>query len=169
MENFKGIVKGNLIKNLPISVEDIEQAEQIYGPDLYALKGKATRTTPKSVVNDEIKIPSELISKNNKLDLCIDVIYVCGIPFLASIDKQIKYRCVVYLESRESDDFYKAIDAILRKYNKARFTVAMIHCDREFKPIMNNVIDSMEDVVMNYANPQDHVPEIERSNHTLKE
>ena len=81
LDNFKGIVKGNLIKNLPINVVDIEQAEQIYGPDLYAIKGKTTRKSPKPVVNDQIVIPSELIAKNTKLDLCIDVIYVCGIPF----------------------------------------------------------------------------------------
>ena len=169
MANFKAIVKGNMIKNLPISVEDIERAEKIYGPDIYALKGKTTRKSPKPVVNDTITIPKELLEKNYQVELCMDVIYVCGIPFLASIDKQVKYRSVVYLESKHSEDFYKALDMILRKYNKAGFVVNLIHCDREFKPLMNEVIDNMEKVVMNYANSLDHVPEIERHNRTLKE
>ncbi len=42
----------------------------------------------------------------------------------------------------------------------------MIHCDREFKSIMNKVIDNIDDVVMNYANPLDNVSEIEQSNRT---
>ncbi len=161
LKNFKAIVKGNMIKNIPISVDDIDRAEKIYGPDIYAIKGKSTRSAPKPVVNNLIEIPKELITKNYKLDLCIDVVYVCGIPFLTGIDKQIKYRSVVYLDGRESIDFYKAINAILRKYNKAGFIVSMIHCDREFKSLMNKVIDEMDGVVMNFANPLDCIPKIE--------
>ncbi len=81
LENFKGIIKGNMIKNLPITIDDVMRAEKIYGPDIFALKGKSTRKTPKAVVNDQIQIPKELIENNLKLDLCIDVVYVCGISF----------------------------------------------------------------------------------------
>ena len=44
----------------------------------------------------------------------------------------------------------------------------MIHIDREFKPIMDEVEDEM-DVKMNYANKGEHILKAERNNHTLKD
>ena len=39
MRDFKSMVRDNLIKNCPISMEDVTNALKIYGPDILA-KGK---------------------------------------------------------------------------------------------------------------------------------
>ena len=57
---------------------------------------------------------------------------------------------------------------LLREYNKAGFVITMIHCDSEYKSLMDEVNDKL-DIVMNYANAQDHVPEAERNNRVIKE
>ena len=44
VENFKHLIRMNAIRNCPVTVEDVNLAEQIYGPDISALKGKSTRT-----------------------------------------------------------------------------------------------------------------------------
>jgi hypothetical protein len=54
---FKAIRKTNAIKNLPITMEDINIAEKIISPDIGALKGKTTRQKPAPVVTDYIEIP----------------------------------------------------------------------------------------------------------------
>jgi hypothetical protein len=80
MENFKLLLQMNVIKNCPVTVEDIHIAEKICGPDVSSLKGKSTRRKPKPVRKDLIKIPEELIMKHHDIQLCIDTMYVneCG-------------------------------------------------------------------------------------------
>jgi hypothetical protein len=52
VNDFKAILKMNAIRNLPITIEDIKLAEQIFGPDIGSLKGKTTRGKPSPVVSD---------------------------------------------------------------------------------------------------------------------
>ena len=100
--------------------------------------------------------------------MCIDGMYVSKRGFLTSIDKTIRFRCAVTIPNRKTEEFYNAIDVILRLYNGAGFTVITIHADREFKTLFDEVKDNL-DVTMNYAPAGDHVPEAERNNRTLKE
>jgi len=72
------------------------------------------------------------------------------------------------MESRTSAESFKRIDMVLRHYNKAGFTIKKIYCDGEFKHMMDQVCDELG-VEMNYANPDEHVPEIERSIRVIKE
>ena len=46
--------------------------------------------------------------------------------------------------------------------------VSRIHADIEFGAVLEPIRDVFE-LDINYANPQDHVPEAERNNRTLKE
>jgi hypothetical protein len=97
----KNLVRANMIKDCPVSVKDINIAEQIFGPSMSVLKGKSRRKTPKTVMKDSIEIPKELMLKHYVVELCIDTMYI-------------------------------------------------------------------NQVVMNYANAGDHVPEAERNNQTFQ-
>ena len=46
--------------------------------------------------------------------------------------------------------------------------ITTIHCDGEYRGMMDKVSNNM-DVKMNFTNAQDHVPEAERKNRTIKE
>ncbi len=61
----------NIIKNCPVTVEDVNMADQIFGPDMSSLKGKSTRQKPRPVRKDLIEIPKELIAKHKDVKLCI--------------------------------------------------------------------------------------------------
>ena len=87
---------------------------------------------------------------------------------LTAIDRSIRFRSVVPIDTKTQSDYYKALDVIFRQYNKGGFVIKTIYCDGEYRAMMNKVSDDL-DVVMNYTNASDHVPEAERNNRTIKE
>jgi hypothetical protein len=167
LESFKHALRTNLIKNCPVTTQDAINAEHIFGPDVGAIKGKTTRKPPPVVRDDHIEIPDEIKNRDN-LTLCMDIMYVWGLPTLTAVDKTIRYRSAEPLDDRTTKSLYSSLDVILREYNKAGHTITSIHCDREFRRMMNPVSDEL-DVEMNYTNTDDHVPEAERNNRVLKE
>jgi hypothetical protein len=48
VHDFKAIIQTNAIRNLPITLEDIETVEMVFGPDIGALKGKTVGTKTSS-------------------------------------------------------------------------------------------------------------------------
>ena len=80
MRDFETIVKMNGIRNNPVVSEDIRIMKEIYGDyNVFALKGKATRSKPKVVRKDYVNVPKELKLKFENIELCIDIMYVQGL------------------------------------------------------------------------------------------
>jgi hypothetical protein len=72
------------------------------------------------------------------------------------------------MNARQHKQRCHAIDQILWCCNNAGFVITETHCNGEHRDMMNRVKDDL-DVKMNFANAQDHVPEAERNNWTIKE
>jgi hypothetical protein len=129
MENFKSLLRMNIIKNCPVTVEDVNIADKMCGPDMSSLKGKSVRQKPKPVRKDLIEIPKELIEQHKDIELCMDTMYVNECGMLTAIDKTLKYRSLVPMDTKKHEEYYRAIDEILRQYNNAGFIIKTIHCD----------------------------------------
>ena len=54
LQNLKIKIRHNIIQNFPVTVEDIEIADKIFGPDVSILKVITTRQSPEVVVYDFI-------------------------------------------------------------------------------------------------------------------
>ena len=121
IQDFKAILRMNFISNNPVTMEDIEIAQQIFGTDIGSLKGKTTRQKPLPVVNDYIELPEELFIKQQNIVLCIDGIKVNGLMFLTTISKNLYYRTAQYIESKSINYYKQAIKEIIMIYNKAGF------------------------------------------------
>ena len=167
-ENLKHLIRMNAIQNCPVTVADVTLAEKIFGPSRSALQGKSTRRKPKPVLEDTIEIPSEILSKHASIELCMDTMFVNGVGFLTSIDRSIRFRCAIPIRDKTPDEYYRALDVILRHYNRAGFKVVHIMCDREYLPLMTTVYEGL-DVEMKYASAGEHTPEAERNIRTIKE
>ena len=76
VENFKTILRQNLIRNCPVTVWDVEIAEDLFGPDIATLKGWTTRQCPLVVINNQADLPEELQTKWDDLILCINNMHV---------------------------------------------------------------------------------------------
>ena len=105
--NFKHIMRQNIIKNCPVTVDDVNIAEKIYGPDIRSLKGKTTRHKPLRVKEDRVEIPPEILKKYKDLTYCMDIMFINGIPMLTGIDRSIRFRSLVPLNDRSAKELYK--------------------------------------------------------------
>jgi hypothetical protein len=81
VENFKHILRQNIIKNCPVTPEDVNIAEKIFGGDTGTLKGKSTRRRPTPVKDDLVEIPPELLEQHQTLPsawtLCMSMACRC--------------------------------------------------------------------------------------------
>jgi hypothetical protein len=88
---MKAIIRMNAIKNSPVTTEDVDIAEKIFGPDVATLKGKTTCRAPVPVIEDRIEIPRELITAQYSVTLCLDGMKVNDISFLTKIYKKLNF------------------------------------------------------------------------------
>jgi hypothetical protein len=98
----------------------------------------------------------------------MDIMYVNGMPMMTGIDRSIRFRSLVPQTSRVALELYRALDVILRAYNKRGYQVKSINCDGEFRNLMNEVIDKL-DIKMNHTTKGEHVLEAEANNWTIGE
>ena len=119
----------NIIKNCPVTTENVNIAKKIFGKDILSLKGKSTRQKPKPVRADLIEIPKELIKKHYSIELCMDKMYVNECGMLTAIDRTIKFQNLVPMNIRLHEEYYRALDQILQHYNQAGFVIQEIHCN----------------------------------------
>ena len=80
-----------MIKNCPVSEEDIQIAEKVFGKDIAALKGKSTRSKPIPVKTSVVPIPKALRQQHRRVELCADVMFIQNMPFLTTISWRICY------------------------------------------------------------------------------
>ena len=168
INDFKAILRMNTIGDNPVTTKDIVLAEKIFGPDIGQLKGKSTRPRPIPVVEDTIEIPKMLIKSQQNVILCIDGMNVNGLTFLTTISRNLYYRTAQFIPHSTVDNYKTALTSVIQCYNRGGFRIARIHADNEFHPLLEPLQDEFR-IEMNFANPQEHVPEAERNNRTVKE
>jgi trimethylamine:corrinoid methyltransferase-like protein len=111
----------NIIGNNTATTENINIAEQIFGSDIGAMKGKTVRRTPRH--------PNELIQSQQNVKLCIDIMYVIEMQVLTTISKNIHYRTAQYIASKSPLEYAKTLKEVLIVYKKGGFKAAHIFCD----------------------------------------
>jgi hypothetical protein len=168
LQDFKMIIKSNKIRNLPVTLDDINIAERIFGPDIGALKGKTTRQKPAPVVSDNIDIPKKLVDNHANVTLCIDGMKINGLTFPTTVSRNIMYRTAEWVPNQTSQAYRSVLDNVFSIYNRAGFQITIINCDNEFQPLVHELQD-VYNVSMYYANPQEHGPEAGRNNRVIKE
>ena len=81
VQDFKAMIKNNLILNCPVTLDDIERASKIYGANIAALKGKTVRTKSDPVISDYIAVPEDVLQANRNVTFSADIMFVNKIPF----------------------------------------------------------------------------------------
>jgi hypothetical protein len=157
-KEFKGMVRERLITNCPITVQDIENASRIFGPDLANLRGKRIRTKPEHVRIEYVQIPWDFVELHKYVMLVADVMFVNGVPFLVTSSRGISLVTIECLKSRTAKRLINTLEKVTRIYKKAGFIVQTALMDMEFKKLR----DKLPNVILNTTAAREHVGEIKR-------
>ena len=153
------MVRLNMLKDCPVTNDDIRNAHAIYGPDLASIRGKTVRRAPERVAVDYVEVPRHLLSLHKNVTLAADVMFVNGVPFLVSASRSINLITIEHAPRRRTASYLATLlNRIVQTYNKAGFRIKIILMDNEFDkvkqqaPILN----------INTTAANEHVGEIER-------
>ncbi len=69
------MVRGNMIKNCPVTLDAIINTGVIFGLDLPSLPGKTVQKTPAPVVGEYVSAPREVVERNKIVTLAADVFW----------------------------------------------------------------------------------------------
>ena len=84
-QDFKAIIRMNLINNSKVTTADINLAEKAFGPEKGEIKGKTTRTKSKVAESNVIELSPELVSIHEEVILSIGGLAVNTLKFLTTI------------------------------------------------------------------------------------
>ena len=82
--------------------------------------------------------------------------------------KNLQFRTAHHVKTRKHSNYYEALDKTLCIYNANGFEISVIHCDLEFRPMLQHLQDEL-DIRINCVSANEHVPEAERNNRLIKE
>ena len=90
-KDYGGMVSSNMIKNCPIDSTDVSNARAIFGPDLASVRGNTFQRKPKSIVEEYVAVPKELVSRHKFISIAANVFFVDGIEFLLTVAIKLKF------------------------------------------------------------------------------
>jgi hypothetical protein len=105
-KEFKGMVFEKLIANCPITVQDVENANCLFGPNLANLRGKIIRTKPEHVHVEYVQIPHDFMELHKYVTLVADIMFVNGLPFLVPSLQGISLVTIEYLKLRMQNNSF---------------------------------------------------------------
>ena len=111
---MKAIIWMNAIKNNPVTTEDVDIAEKIFGPDVATLRGKTSRHAPVPIIEDHIKIQRELITAQYSVTICLNGMKANDISFLTMINKNLMYQTARYIQRPLASIYCKCLQQVLR-------------------------------------------------------
>ena len=98
----------------------------------------------------------------------MDIMFINGMPILTTINKTLRFRGLVPLNNRFAEELYRGLNVVMRHYNSAGYEIEWIDCDREFKSVMDEIKDKLDNNI-NYMAINAHIPEAEHNNRTIAE
>ncbi len=87
--DLKWIVKANMLKDSPVTSQDVDVALKIWGLSVALLKGKTVRHKPPFVMEDVIGVPKETRQLHKRVTLTIDIFFVNGVLYFVTFYKSV--------------------------------------------------------------------------------
>ena len=145
----------SLFRNVPITTTDISNSKRIFGPSLPCARGKWVRSKSTKVRPGYVSIPQELLNLHKYITLAADVMFVCGLPFLITLSRKIRFVTVQYVPHRSASELSDALKNVISVYSRAGFTAQTALMDGEFDKVKDKLLDT---ITVNICSKNEHVP-----------
>jgi hypothetical protein len=155
-QEYVGMVGEKLITNCPVTVQDVHNANQFFGPDLANLRGKTTRKKLEHVRVDYVKIPQDFIKMHKYVTLVADVSFVNGLPLLVTSSRGISLITIELLLLRSAKCLALTLEQVIRVCGVAGFIVQVALMDMEFEKLK----DVLPNITINTTAAREYVGEI---------
>jgi hypothetical protein len=170
VQDYKWIVKANMLKDCPVISQDVDVALKVWGNQVPMLKGKTIRRKPPVVTENVVQVPKEIRLLHRRVTLVIDIFFVNKIPFFATLSLRICFLSVTHMSDRKAPTIFKALKNMHNFYLQRGFQIVFIKGDGEFKPLQDLIQSELfGGPTLNLASANEHVPEIERKIRVIKE
>ena len=120
-----------------MTVDDINVAEEIFGKDIFALKGETTRQSSFAVTMDTIEMPLEIAKLQNDTFLGINIFHINGLVFFIAVSLKIKLFTTEEMKSENVKTILECIKSAVKIHNKRNLCIAMIAGNDEFDSLKN--------------------------------
>ena len=151
------------LKGCSITRGDVIEAEDIFGPNLGALKGKTVSRPGQHVRTGIDPVPYEILKTHHSIALAIDIMFVNSVAFFLTTSRMLKFGTVESLENRQVTTIVRKIKTIERLYHQLGFRIESMLANPEFEPLR------LELLYLNCCTANEHVPDIERYVRTVKD
>ena len=162
------ILKGNMLPNATVTVNDVKRAELLYGPDLGTLKGKTTRRKAPYVDTSDV-VPPSIAEEHKEVTIAIDVLHVNNIAFLATTSRKIHFGTIAALLNTDDINILQALKNTIAIYRRGGLRPRLVLADGAFTSDHMKASLQMLGVLLNPTARDEHVGDIERYIRTIKE
>ena len=151
------------LRNCPVTKEDVQAADNIFGPNLGSLKRKTVWRPNKHVQARSSAVPQRILEIHWDVVLSVDILFMNKIPFLVTSSHNIRFSTVESLPNRQVGTIATCLKKVTHLYHHQGFLITSITCDPEFEALQPSF------PMLNCCVAGEHVPEIKRYIHTLKD
>ena len=167
---MKAIITQNLIKDNPVTIQNVNLATQIFWKGIGVIKGKLIQQKLMQAMINMIKLPNELKDRTFNLILYVNIITINTCKFKTIITSELCYSTIHFVKSTKSSNIIRGLQEVIELYKDTLLISTEIHCDNEFKNAVTHIKNFLnQSIVPDFCNPQEHVPSTERNKCIIKD
>jgi hypothetical protein len=165
-KDMQHYIASNLIVNCNVTVDDVNRAEAIYGPQVPLLKGKMVRRRPEHTTNvPRVPLSTPILQHHPTDEINMDFMFVNGTPYLHTKSTVIKFLSIQQCKGRGKKEMERGIDKVVSQFTQRGFKIVAFNGDNEFETLREH----LSPTPLNIVARGEHVGAIERSVRTIKE